>query len=1062
MFDTLTSMRTILKTTDGGANWNIVMDEPGGWLTALDFLDQNNGYLTGDAAQFYKTSDGGSNWIRQTVQGTQWYSNLTSVKFLNEDYGVVGGMFGEVYLYSNEQLPDVIGATATVTAVTDTNATAIIRANINTHGLPASYNFKYSTDQMFTTFDYAVVPFYPLFTNSNTLSSVEFTLFNLLPNTTYYYYAFTNSPNGTVIGDTLSFLTSIPYTQLNTQSASGITQNAAVLNGSIQGASQLINLSFEYGISTSFGNQVSASPASINNTSLTSFSAPVTGLQANTIYYFRAKATTQSGEYYGQTQSFFAGTVYTTFQTDSATNVDQTSATLNGTIDGAQLPLSVWFDFGTTPNLGQTISCTPSVINDAQQYHPTVNVNSLQPNTFYYFRLVAQSSAGNHYGTVYSFFTGVIVENMLAEEPINVSETSAVLKGSLNGLLFPPAQISFEYGTTPSMGILVQATPDSVLDNSSYSFVAGVSNLSPATTYYYRLVATTGLGTLYSNSISFNTGASAQSLAAMVASEVNHTTAELNGRIYNFIYPAQLSFEYGLTTNLGTEIAATQGTVNDPTLFKFSAPVTGLTDNAVYYYRVKAITPSGTFYSDMRKLFTGTPEVTNWDFQDWELASALIPSSWNISGDSITRVAGYTGNYAIRLASDQFALLGTMNDNGSSNGEGPKFMGGCPFSARPDSIIVYMNYQIDQSDTSAVLVYLHAGDSVIVKDFNFISGSSGGSFIRMAFPLNYQSSLMPDSLVLGFVTAVPGNQNTNVSNPSNFMIVDNVSFTPTSPPVCNGDFENWFSFPYDNPLGWHYLHTVFIDENDFAASQKVIKVINNPPDDYALELRNVRVDGFTFNPELSTSPNMDFLGPTTKGFAVSRRYDYVNGFVKFFPDNGDTLEIILLTYLNGNDAGRAIYYISDTIAEFTPFDIKIVYNNENIIPDSATFVLRTKSRQNLGMSRAYFDKFSFDGLWASLPEIIVNAENHIPEEKINLYPNPGNEKLIVSGNYIDTDKFKIDVYDISGRIIFKGDFVNISDGNLFTEINTSDFQPGVFLISLSLGEKNKVLKWIKY
>ena len=40
---------TILKTTDGGSSWNIVVDGPFSFLSALCFPDANTGYAVGGA-----------------------------------------------------------------------------------------------------------------------------------------------------------------------------------------------------------------------------------------------------------------------------------------------------------------------------------------------------------------------------------------------------------------------------------------------------------------------------------------------------------------------------------------------------------------------------------------------------------------------------------------------------------------------------------------------------------------------------------------------------------------------------------------------------------------------------------------------------------------------------------------------------------------------------------------------------------------------------------------------------------------------------------------------------
>jgi len=358
-----------------------------------------------------------------------------------------------------------------------------------------------------------------------------------------------------------------------------------------------------------------------------------------------------------------------------------------------------------------------------------------------------------------------------------------------------------------------------------------------------------------------------------------------------------------------------------------------------------------------------------------------------------------------------------MNDNGGSEGSGPKFMGGCPFSARPDSVVCYLNYFVDPADTAVMMLFLRNGDSAIVKDMFIITGNSNGVFERKAFALNYQSSLMPDSLVMGFVTFNPNSNPTVLGSPLNFIIIDDISFTPSSPPVCNGDFESWFDYPYDNLLGWYYLHSVFVDENDLEASNKLVQVINNPPDDYAAELRNVFVDGMFFNPSLSTNPNKDLPGPVHRGFPVSRRYQNVNGYIKFSPDNNDTLSLDMIFYKNGLDIGRAFFLQADTLNEFTPFDIPIIYSDSTLIPDSASFSIRTISRSGPGLSRIWLDKFSFDGLWGTLPGIIVSMPPVLEQaQEIKVYPNPAANTVTLEFADVMHEK-TLSIIDLKGNTI---------------------------------------------
>ncbi len=86
----------LLKTTDGGTNWNAVNFNgvtvyPGGEdILDLNFVDENIGYMSiGPYGGTYKTIDGGLNWSLVNVSLDICY--VRANYFFEEDRGVVGG-----------------------------------------------------------------------------------------------------------------------------------------------------------------------------------------------------------------------------------------------------------------------------------------------------------------------------------------------------------------------------------------------------------------------------------------------------------------------------------------------------------------------------------------------------------------------------------------------------------------------------------------------------------------------------------------------------------------------------------------------------------------------------------------------------------------------------------------------------------------------------------------------------------------------------------------------------------------------------------------------------------
>ncbi len=88
--------KTLLHTTDGGSNWEI-LDTNFSYYTTIWFDKEGNGYrgfgeLTSN--QVGKTKDNGKTW---TDGGTPGSSGSSSLYFFNKDTGISTGYWGEVY-----------------------------------------------------------------------------------------------------------------------------------------------------------------------------------------------------------------------------------------------------------------------------------------------------------------------------------------------------------------------------------------------------------------------------------------------------------------------------------------------------------------------------------------------------------------------------------------------------------------------------------------------------------------------------------------------------------------------------------------------------------------------------------------------------------------------------------------------------------------------------------------------------------------------------------------------------------------------------------------------------
>ena len=93
-------------------------------------------------------------------------------------------------------------------------------------------------------------------------------------------------------------------TQVATTAATAVTQTAAILNGTVNACSQNVVTSFDYGLTTSYGSSVAATPSPVTGNTATGISASLTGLTINTLYHYRAVGTVGTSKYYGADMTF--------------------------------------------------------------------------------------------------------------------------------------------------------------------------------------------------------------------------------------------------------------------------------------------------------------------------------------------------------------------------------------------------------------------------------------------------------------------------------------------------------------------------------------------------------------------------------------------------------------------------------------------------------------------------------------------------------------------------------------------------------------------------------------
>ncbi len=188
--------------------------------------------------------------------------------------------------------------------------------------------------------------------------------------------------------------------------ASEITDTTATLNGTVNPSGSETTYHFEYGLTTAYGSTTTSTSAGSGFTAVP-VSAALTGLIPGTLYHFRLTATNSGGTVNGLDGSFTAGisdTIPPIVVTGVASNIGDTTATLNGTVNPAGSATTYHFQYGLTTSYGSTTTST-SAGSGFTAVPVSAGLTGLSAATVYHFRVTATNANGTSNGADATFTT---------------------------------------------------------------------------------------------------------------------------------------------------------------------------------------------------------------------------------------------------------------------------------------------------------------------------------------------------------------------------------------------------------------------------------------------------------------------------------------------------------------------------------------------------------------------------------------------------------------------------------------------------------------------------------
>lgn len=302
----------------------------------------------------------------------------------------------------------------TLAATNITQTSAVLTGDINTNGEVVETYIQFSTDLSYS--NYAIPSGYGSIpkvrtTSLVTLNAPTTSALTLTPNTTYHY-RLTGFPQTSaqtqIFGNDMTFTTLPLAPAVVTTAATGVSQYAATLNGTINANGAATAASFEYGLTTDYGTPVTATPTGFAGSTPTPVSATLTGLAPNTLYHYRAVGVNSGGTGNGADMTFTTPPLPPVAVTEAATLITSSGATFNGNVNANDGSTSVTFEYGLTTGYGLTATAVPPTVTGNTATPVSAVITGLQPQTTYHFRVTGTNAGGTSNGSDMTFTTDLL------------------------------------------------------------------------------------------------------------------------------------------------------------------------------------------------------------------------------------------------------------------------------------------------------------------------------------------------------------------------------------------------------------------------------------------------------------------------------------------------------------------------------------------------------------------------------------------------------------------------------------------------------------------------------
>ena len=240
--------------------------------------------------------------------------------------------------------------TLPATAIAVSNAT--LNASASPNGLETTVYFQWGT-----TAGYGNRTTPTDIGNGTSTMGVNVGLTNLLPGTTYHFTIVASNSVGVVTGADASFTTPALAPLATTLPATSVAPTSAGLNGTVNPDGAATTAYFQWGTNTSYGSTTAPTSAGSGNGNV-AIHTTLANLLPGTMYHYTVAASNSVGAVTDGDVTFITPAASPTATTLPASGIAVSNATLNASINPNGAATTVYFQWGTTTDYGNTTPVT--------------------------------------------------------------------------------------------------------------------------------------------------------------------------------------------------------------------------------------------------------------------------------------------------------------------------------------------------------------------------------------------------------------------------------------------------------------------------------------------------------------------------------------------------------------------------------------------------------------------------------------------------------------------------------------------------------------------------------